>query len=99
MATLNITFGANLPLAAAGAAQALQLPALDVENLTVSGTSAQSVAAPEGTTFVRLVSDADTWIVVGLNPTATVAEGVRLLAESPEYFGVPAGYKIAGITA
>lgn len=99
MATLNITFGANLPQAPAGAAQALQLPALDAENVTVSGTSAQSPAAPDGTSFVRVVCDADVWIVGGLNPVATVGTGIRVIADSPEYFGLPAGYKIAAITA
>lgn len=43
------------------------------ENITSTGTSAQSSAAPFGAKLVRIATTANVNIVIGLNPTATAA--------------------------
>lgn len=75
------------------------MPPVNVQTpITMSGTSQQSAALAKGTTFVRLRADAACHIAVGISPTATTND-TPLEANSPEYFGVPAGHKIAVIAA
>lgn len=74
------------------------------ENITSTGTSAQSGSAPFGARVARIATSASVNIVIGVNPTATAA-GTLIEAGAPSYFVViPAsepggtdGEKIASI--
>lgn len=57
-------------------------------------TSAQSAAFNSATNFVRVVASADCRIVFGEDPTAD-ADAMPLKADTPEYFGVRKGLKLA----
>ena len=76
--------------------QAANAPALLSENVTSSGTSAQSSAMPAGTEAVRIATNTTIRIVFGDNPTATAA-GTRLLSDTCEYFTIKPGQKVAVI--
>lgn len=89
MPFLYITEFADLGLNPRGGVTAVPLlPASAGQRVTTSGTSAQSTNLAATTNLVRLISDADCSVLVGTNPTATIAAGLRLLAGQPEYFGV-----------
>jgi hypothetical protein len=66
------------------------------QNVSFTGTSAQSTATALTTWQVRLIADSDCYIVIGANPTATTS-GTWLPATSPEYFAVHPGDKVAVI--
>ena len=55
------------------------------ENITSTGTSAQSGRAPFGCTIVRIATSAAVNIVIGPNPTATAA-GTRIDPADAAYF-------------
>ena len=55
------------------------------ENVTSTGTSAQSGRAPFGCTIVRVATSAAVNIVIGPNPTATAA-GTRIDPVDAAYF-------------
>lgn len=57
-------------------------------------TSTQSAAFQDGAKFVRVIADADVYLVFGANPTAT-ATAIKLPADTVEYFGVEQGAKLA----
>ena len=76
--------------------QAAYAPELLSENVTSSGTSAQSSAMPDKASIVRIATDTTVRINFGANPTATSA-GIRLLADTMEYFTVLPGTKVAVI--
>ena len=69
------------------------VPADSSENVTSSGTSAQSTAL-EG--IIRIATDTTVRIKFGTNPTAT-ATGIRLVADTVEYFSIPSATKVAVI--
>lgn len=73
---------------------AATLPAIVHQTVAVGGASVQSAAFAGS--YVRLVSDTACYVSVGTNPTAS-ASTMRLLADSPEYFAVTPGHKIAVI--
>jgi len=94
MATMNVTECAK-PV---GGEPLAYLPGFAGENVTITGTSAQSSAFNDETRIVRVVADAACYVLVGSNPTAAAGD-VYLPANAPEYFRVTPGQKIAGITA
>jgi len=57
-------------------------------------SSTQSTAFDEATRLVRIVADAAVYLAFGANPTAD-ATGIKLAADSPEYFEVNPGDKVA----
>ena len=75
-----------------------QLPPIAEQTVATGGTSAQSAALTASTAIVRLHSDTTCSVAIGVNPTAATT-GMRLYANSPEYFMVQPGqgYKIAVI--
>ena len=87
--------------ASASYGQLLQLPVVPpaASQVVTFTTSTQSAALSAGTTFVRVIADADCHLEVGGNPTATTSSVVKLTAGSAEYFGVTAGHTIAVIAA
>lgn len=72
------------------------LPVLQTEDVTSSGTSAQSSAMPVGTEVVRICSDTNIRIAIGSNPTATTSS-LKVIAEVPEYFTIKEGLLVAVI--
>lgn len=70
MANLNIVFAGGFAGSGADLMPALA-PPITVANVTVSGTSTQSSAAPSGTLIARLSADTPCYALVGDNPTAT----------------------------
>ena len=98
MATLQIIEYASIGNDARGLVpQVAQLPALATQNITISGTSAQSAAFNKDTRFVCLIGDVAYRFLAGSNPTASSTDQ-RRPADSPEYFGVTPSIKIAAIT-
>jgi hypothetical protein len=77
-------------------AQIAHMPAISSENVTSSGTSAQSAAFGNNCRFVRIATDTTVRILFAANPTA-LQTSIRLLADTAEYFGVVAGQKVAVI--
>lgn len=75
----------------------VQLPAVAYQEVTISGTSAQSAAFNAATKIIRINADAACRIRAGSNPTA-LATDTRINADAPEYFGVKPGDKLAIIT-
>ena len=65
------------------------------ENITSTGTSAQSGAAPFGARVVRIATSANVNIVIGVNPTATAA-GTLIEAGAPSYFVVKPASSVGG---
>ena len=57
-------------------------------------TSTASTAFPEGTVVIRVIADADVYLAFGASPTAD-ANGIRVPADTVEYFGVLEGQKVA----
>ena len=80
--------------------QLLQLPQVPpaASQVVTFTTSTQSSALSAGTTFVRVIADADCHIEVGGNPTATTSL-LPLTAGQAYYFGVTPGHKVAVIAA
>lgn len=77
--------------------QAVPLPAIANQKITVSGTSAQSSAFNALAYIIRINCDVTVSIAVGANPTATSA-GLRIPANQTEYFVVTPADKVAFIT-
>ena len=65
--------------------------------VTVGAASAQSAAHDADTYVVRLCATVRTWVAFGANPTADKAAGMLLPADSPEYFVVTPGEKVAAL--
>jgi len=99
MATLQISEYRSMALDVNGkTVEAAQLPPLAVQNITISGTSAQCAALNANTKFVRLIGDVGFRIEVGANPTAT-SSSQRHPADAGEYFGIDPASLIAAVTA
>ena len=58
------------------------------------GTSTQSLPFRNGVKLIRVIADADVYLVFGADPTAT-ATAIRLPANTVEYFGVEANEIVA----
>lgn len=86
-ATCNVTEFAERPPVTYQAAYA---PALAYANITYTTTSVQSPVFQANTVLVRIVCDADAWVIFGTNPTATLAT-MYLPAKAVEYFTVQPG--------
>jgi len=84
-----------------GAIPIATTPPVASQNVTISGTSAQSAALNTATKIIRVCSDVACYIKVGANPTAAAGDHY-LPANAPEYLLLEspgAGHKIAAITA
>jgi hypothetical protein len=73
-------------------------PSRLVQQVQITGASAQSAAVGDVTRFVRIHTDATCRIAFGANPTAT-SGSQRLQAGGTEFFGVRPGTKIAVISS
>ena len=76
------------------------IPEVDIlsETRTISGTSAQSGAAPEGSSIVSIYSTEAGRFAIGDNPTAA-ATSPYIGAGERIWRSITPGQKIAGITA
>lgn len=77
--------GANMPVGLE--------PAVALQKVTYT-TAAASAAFNSGTRFVRVIADADVWLLFGASPTATVAH-MFLPADTEKYVGVEPGQKVS----
>lgn len=94
MATLNVVEFESLAEDAKGNLIPVgKGPFLASSNVTFT-TSTASSAFNARTKFVRLIADADAYVVFGSSPTAT-ATSMRIEANVAEYFGVIAGQAVA----
>jgi len=101
MPSLWITeYASNGRLSGNDSIQVATIQPLRTQQVSISGTSAQSWALLAETGLVRLYADANAHVSVGGNPTATSAD-MPIGAGSPEYFATgPDGVtKLACITA
>ncbi|MBV8512363.1 MAG: hypothetical protein JO289_19570 [Xanthobacteraceae bacterium] len=96
MAVLYISEFANIGRDQGEGVQVATLAPLAEQTVSISGSSTQSVAFGIYTNFVRLCCDAVCSIAVGANPTAS-GVNLRLPANTPEYFQVTPGQKLACI--
>lgn len=73
---------------------------LTTQNVAYTGTAGAIANAVGGQTgdfrVIRIMTTTASFIAVGTNPTATTSD-MPLPANSPEYFVVPAGYKVSAI--
>jgi len=86
-------------LFAPGGVQVAKMPPLVTpQNITVTGTSAQSATFSGDTKMIRAWCDTQSAIEIGTNPTASATVSTPLSAGLAEYFNVdPAGQKAAFI--
>ena len=96
MAILFIAEFANIGRDQGQGVQVAGLAPLAEQTVSIGGSSTQSVAFGAYTNFVRLCSDSVCSIAVGTNPTAS-GINLRLPANTPEYFQVTPGQKLACI--
>ena len=100
MAFLNIQEYSGVGGSGGGAVpQIAREPAVTTQQVTASGTSAQSSAFNASTNYVRLIADVAVYIAFGSDPTAVDASDLYLPAGTAEYFGITPGHKVAVITA
>jgi hypothetical protein len=100
MATLYITEFSDQGISpAGGSAPVVAQPPVQEQTVTISGSSTQSSAFKNNTTFIRLHSDATCSVALGTNPVATTSK-MRLVADSEIWFAVPENksYKVAVIS-
>lgn len=99
MGTLNITEFEWMARAITGGSQAqiAELPPLTAaQDVTTSGTSAQSAAFHARTRFIRVATDTAVRVRVSTNPTALATDSL-MPAGSVEYFAVGPEQKLAAI--
>jgi len=58
-------------------------------------TSTASAAFQSDTVMVRISCDAEAFLDFGSAPVGTTAKGINVQANTPEFFGVAAGQKVA----
>lgn len=75
-----------------------QEPSRRVQQLPISGTSAQSDPMDSATCFVRVHTDTTCRIAFGPDPTASAASQ-RLPAGATEFYGIRPGTKVAVISS
>jgi hypothetical protein len=100
MATLYITEYAIQGRDQVGKQMVVALePPIAEQTVSIGATSAASNALNDATAFVRLATDAICSVAFGTAPTAA-ATGMRMAANTAEYFAVPPGkaFKVAVIT-
>lgn len=76
----------------------MTMPPIAEQTVAIGGTSTQSSEFNGDTSFIRVIADLACTISVAVSPTATTTT-MRLAADSPEYFAVVRGMKIAVINA
>jgi hypothetical protein len=88
-ATLEYVNGVPVPIA--------PMPPVATQTVAISGSSTPSTNGfGAATRYIRVTTDSICSIAIGTTPVATTAK-TRMNANSVEYWGVVAGYKIAVI--
>jgi GTP cyclohydrolase I len=101
MATLYISEHTVIGLDRADrVAQAVTVPPIAEQTITLTATSAQSSALNAQTTVIRVQADFPCFVAFGTNPTAATTS-MPLSSGIPEYFTVPVNtsLKVAARTA
>ncbi len=62
--------------------------------LVTYATAVSSTAFAEHTNLIRVIADADVYLLFGANPTADAGD-IRVPADTVEYFGVQPGEKVS----
>lgn len=96
MSTVSVTQFSAIGSVSNGSLMCPQVPFIATEDINTSTTSAQSTAFDSQTRFVRILSDANVRVRFGVNPTATATD-MPIRADSPEYFAVTSGLRLAAI--
>lgn len=97
MATAWLTsFRGNVTVPTGGIAP--QEPDLGTEALTLSSGSVQSAVIQDQCKLMRIVGDDDFHVEFGANPTATTTS-MYIPADTPCFFGVNPGHKVAVVAA
>ena len=78
----------------ASPAQMAMEPSITKQTVDFTSGEAKSAALNARTRFVRVWSDADCCLAVGVDPTADTSS-LPIAAKAPEYFGVAPGDKIS----
>lgn len=98
MATIYVTEFENLAVDQNGkVVLSGKCPPLNEQKKTFTTSTAIDTAFNNKTRFVRIYVDAAAHIAFGASPTATTSN-MPIAADSPEYFGVNAGQKVAAVT-
>lgn len=71
----------------------------DTVQLTLSGTAANTAAAPAGTIAARIVAVSDAWVREGVGAVAAANTALRVLAGTTEYIRVRPGERVSAIQA
>ena len=93
MSRLNIVEFSHLAKDATGASIPIPLATTGgtfSQSIQITNSSLQSAQFAPSTTFIRLVSDVNCYVSLGLNPTANTSS-YRLIASRPELVGVQEG--------
>lgn len=98
MAILHIEEYSSLAKSVSGSPIQAPGPVIAAQQVTITGTSAQSAALNASTEYVVLTATADAYFKEAVDPTAAVTDRF-LPANTPRAFLVKGGNKIAGITA
>ena len=99
MAICNVTQFSGASVISGVVVQAPLCPPISSENVTASGTSAQSAVFASNCSLVRVICDAACYIKFGDNPTAAAGD-VYLAAGAAEYFAISgSGQRLAVVTA
>lgn len=98
MATLWIREYSTVPAALGGASlQVAQEPGVDQTPLSFT-TTQQSAAFAADTKYIEIYGSAAFHYVIGANPSATTG-AMKVPVDTPKFFGVAAGQKIAAVLA
>lgn len=98
MAICNVTQFSGASVSSGVVVQAPVCPPISSENVTASGSSAQSAVFASNCSLVRVVCDAACYVKFGANPAAAAGD-LYLAAGAVEYFAVQgSGQRLAVVT-
>jgi hypothetical protein len=95
MATLRYS---SFSAGAIGGLPVVRLPALGGDSFTFTGTSAPSAALQGDGNLVQVISDEDCCITAGPGTPVATDNDVFLPANTPIFFQITPGHKLAAIT-
>jgi len=94
MALVSVVEFVGLASGSGQKAGVVQLPPVASQSLTFSATPGLSAAFNTATRIIRVQSDTNGFVAVGLAPVAAVTD-LPIAAGVTEYFGVSPGHKIS----
>lgn len=98
MSTMYISEYTNLAFDERGnVIQAGLEPSEAIQQITFTATSGASAAFGANTRFIRVSCDASAFLKFGVAPTSVTATDLPVQSNTPEFFGVKSGQKIAAV--